>query len=142
MQHEKHTKKTRKKSKLANLFLVKQTQIIMLFKLEMESLDFRQWQNKREKGPMKSMVRQKSTQPCKRERKKNQRNPKTPLISVPYDQCCDTEVNPARADKVNSETETPDFQPIGSLIRRPKRQRGGWGKFQNPRSCTRRVVIV
>ena len=41
----------------------------------------------------------KSTQPCKRERKKNQRNPKTPLISVPYDQCCDTEVNPARADQ-------------------------------------------
>ena len=60
MQHEKHTKKTRKKSKLANLFLVKQTQIIMLFKLEMESLDFRQWQNRREKGPMKSMVRQKA----------------------------------------------------------------------------------
>ena len=69
-------KKTRKKFKLANIFLVKQTQIIMLFKLEMESLDFRQWQNKREKGPMKSMVRQKSTQPCKREREKNQRNPK------------------------------------------------------------------
>ena len=51
MQHEKHTKKTRKKFKLANIFLVKQTQIIMLFKLEMESLDFRQWQNKKGKRP-------------------------------------------------------------------------------------------
>ena len=74
MQHEEHTKKTRKKFKLANIFLVKQTQIIMLFKLEKESLDFRQWQNRKEKGPMKSMVRQKRAQPCKGESKKNQRN--------------------------------------------------------------------
>ena len=41
-----HKRKTRKKFKLANIFLVKQTQIIltviMLFKLEKELLDFRQ----------------------------------------------------------------------------------------------------
>ena len=71
----------------------------MLFKLEMESLDFRQWQNKKGKRPNEINGEAKSTQPCKRERKKSQRNPKTPLISVPYDQCCDTEVNPARADQ-------------------------------------------
>lgn len=104
----------------------------MLFKLEKESLDFRQWQNKREKGPMKSMVRQKSTQPCKRERKKNQRNPKTPLISVPYDQCCDTEVNPARAEQ----GQLRDGDPGLSTNRKPntptKATEGGLGKISEP----------
>ena len=71
----------------------------MLFKLEKESLDFRQWQNRREKGPMKSMVRQKAPNHVKGKGRKINEILKTPLISVPYDQCCDTEVNPARAEQ-------------------------------------------
>ena len=48
----------------------------MLFKLEKESLDFRQWQNRKGKRPNEINDEAKSTQPCKGERKKNQRNHK------------------------------------------------------------------
>ena len=74
----------------------------------------------------------KSTQPCKRERKKNQRNPKTPLISVPYDQCCDTEVNPARAEQ----GQLRDGDPVLSTNKKPntptKATEGGLGKISEP----------
>ena len=81
---------------------------------------------------MKSMVRQKEPNHVKGKARKINEIIETPLISFPYDQCCDTEVNPARAEQ----GQLRDGDPVFSTNKKPntptKATEGGLGKISEP----------